>query len=261
MNIGVFDSGLGGLTVVKALQSHIQNAHIFYLADTQNAPYGDKTSAQILQYSLDISHYLIETYQIDALILACNTATSFAIESLRQKYPSLIIIGTEPGLKPAITQSKTGNIGVLATPATLQGKKYHALVERLSQENEVYFLEQACGGLVEEIEKGVISTPKIKSLLTHWLLPMKAHHVDTIVLGCTHYPLVGHIIKEIMHPNITLIDTAEAIAKRLLKLLLLKGHQNSGILELNVESTGDIEIQLMEMIVDKPVKYKRNRQL
>jgi len=158
LKIGVFDSGLGGLTVVQAMTQVIQDAKIYYVADTKNAPYGEKTPEQILQYSLNITEYLIETYDIDALILACNTATSSAIAHLRQTYPSLIIIGTEPGIKPAIEQTTTGKIGVLATPATLQGDKYQKLVDALSMQKSVDIFEQACPGLVEEIEKGASLT-------------------------------------------------------------------------------------------------------
>ena len=138
LKVGVFDSGLGGLTVVQSLQSVLQNAQIFYIADTLNAPYGEKTPQQILSYSLDITEYLIETYQIDALIIACNTATSYAIAPLRQRYPDLIIIGSEPALKPAILYTQTGKIGVLATPATLGGEKYQQLAQTLSSQKEVH---------------------------------------------------------------------------------------------------------------------------
>ena len=149
MRIGVFDSCLCGLTVVQAMTKVIKGAEIFYIADTKNAPYGEKTPQEILQYSLDITKYLLETHQIDALILACNTATSSAIAHLREIYPSLIIIGTEPGIKPAITQTKTGKVGVLATPATLNGNKYQELTSVLSEEKDIEFFEQACPGLVE----------------------------------------------------------------------------------------------------------------
>ena len=205
LKIGVFDSGLGGLTVVKALSQVIKNAHIFYVADTKNAPYGEKTSEQILQYSLDITQYLIETHAIDALILACNTATSFAIKKLRELYPDLIIIGTEPGVKPALEQTKTGKIGVLATPATLKGEKYQELVKQLSVGKDIVLYEQACPGLVEQIERGAIACDTTKTLLNEWLVPMRENSVDTIVLGCTHYPLVGEMIEDIMDCDVALI--------------------------------------------------------
>ncbi len=250
MRIGVFDSGLGGLTVVQAMTQVIKGAQIFYVADTKNAPYGEKTPEQILQYSLNITKYLINTHQIDALILACNTATSSAIKHLRETYPSLIIIGTEPGIKPAIEQTRTGKIGVLATPATLQGDKYQSLAQTLSSQKSVDIFEQACPGLVEQIEKGEIDSDVTKELLEKWLAPMRENNVDTIVLGCTHYPLVGQSIEKIMNCNVSLIHTGEAISKHLLTLGTQKGHLNEGELQVHIHTTGEIHIQVVESIID-----------
>lgn len=251
MKIGVFDSGLGGLTVVQAMTKVIKGAQIFYVADTKNAPYGEKTPEQILQYSLDITQYLINTHQIDALILACNTATSSAIKHLRETYPSLIIIGTEPGIKPAIEQTSTGKIGVLATPATLQGDKYQKLAETLSFQKSVHIYEQACPGLVEQIEKGAMESEETQALLKQWLSPMRENNVDTIVLGCTHYPLIGQNIESIMDCNVTLIHTGEAISKHLLTLGSQKGHLNEGDLQIHIHTTGDIQIQIVDSIIEK----------
>ena len=250
MKIGVFDSGLGGLTVVQAMTQVLKGAEIFYVADTKNAPYGEKTPEQILQYSLDITNYLIDTHQIDALILACNTATSSAIKHLRETYPSLIIIGTEPGIKPAIEQTRTGKVGVLATPATLQGDKYKELAQSLSFQKDVDIFEQACPGLVEQIEKGEIESEKTKALLQEWLTPMRENDVDTIVLGCTHYPLVGEHIEDIMDCNVTLIHTGEAISKHLLNLGSQKGHLNEGDLQIHIHATGELQVHLVDSLID-----------
>jgi glutamate racemase len=249
MKIGVFDSGLGGLTVVQAMTQVIKGAQIFYVADTKNAPYGDKTPEQILQYSLDITRYLIDTHQVDALILACNTATSSAIKHLREAYPSLIIIGTEPGIKPAIEQTRTGKVGVLATPATLQGDKYQKLAQSLSFQKDVDIFEQACPGLVEQIEKGEIESEQTKQLLEKWLLPMRENNVDTIVLGCTHYPLVGEHIETIMDCNVTLIHTGEAISRHLLRLGTQNGHQNEGDLQIYIHTTGEIQLHIIDSLI------------
>jgi len=250
LKIGIFDSGLGGLTVVQAMTKIIQDAKIYYVADTKNAPYGEKTPKQILQYSLNITEYLIETYDIDALILACNTATSSAIKHLRKTYPSLIIIGTEPGIKPAIEQTATGKIGVLATPATLQGDKYQKLVDALSMQKSVDIYEQACPGLVEEIEKGEANSEKTKELLETWLAPMKENEVDTIVLGCTHYPLVSEAIEDIMNCDVNLIHTGEAISKHLLTLSTQNGHLNEGELLVHVHTTGEIQMQIVDSLLE-----------
>lgn len=256
LKIGVFDSGLGGLTVVNALSQVIQNADIFYVADTLHAPYGEKTPQQILQYSLDITQYFLDTHHIEILVLACNTATSAAIQTLRERYPDLKIIGTEPGIKPAIEHTKTGKIGILATPATLKGDKYQSLSNSLASQKDVELFEQACPGLVEQIEKGNISTEETKSLLKQWVLPMKEQNVDTIVLGCTHYPLVGETISEIMLCDVKLIDTGHAIARRVLNVAQDLGHMNNGIYNIYIESTAKIEKEVVFTILNRHIEIK-----
>ena len=250
MRVGIFDSGLGGLTVVKEIAKSLSGAQIFYIADTKFAPYGEKTKEQILQHSLDITDYLIKEHNINALVVACNTATSAAIQTLREKYSNLIVIGTEPGIKPALALSLTKSIGVLATPATLKGEKYQLLVDKLSSENEIRLFEQECPGLVEQIESGDIYNKKIFSMLKKWLDPMKENRVDTIVLGCTHYPLISENIKEIMGKEINLIETGQAIAKRLKDLSLATGHDNSGDLKINIYFTGEINLKMIDNILD-----------
>lgn len=250
MKVGVFDSGLGGLTVVSSIQKVFKGAELFYIADTAYAPYGEKTSEQILARSLNIATYLLENHNIEALIVACNTATSAAIKQLREKFPTLIVIGTEPGIKPAIINTQTSNIGVLATPATLKGEKYQFLVNELSSTKKVLLFEQACIGLVEQIEKGEIDSKKTFDMLENWLRPMKEKNVDTIVLGCTHYPLVDDIIRQIMGKDITLIETGDAIANRLKLLSEEKGHLNEGKLDINVCHTGQINRFMIDKILD-----------
>jgi len=251
LKIGVFDSGLGGLTVVNAITKTFNGARIFYIADTQVAPYGEKSKEQILQYSIEVTQYLIKEHQINALIVACNTATSAAISYLREKFPQLIVIGTEPGIKPAINTTISGKVGVLATPATLKGDKYQLLVNQLSLENSVQLYEQACPGLVEQIESGNIETLETFSMLKKWLQPMQDNHIDTIVLGCTHYPLVSSSIRKIMGEHITLIETSDAIAHRLKELSCKNGYQNCGVLEVSIYSTGDINLSMIGKIVKK----------
>jgi glutamate racemase len=250
LKVGVFDSGLGGLTVVSSIQKVFKGAELFYIADTAYAPYGEKTSEQILARSLNITTYLLENHNIEALIVACNTATSAAIKQLREKFPTLIVIGTEPGIKPAIINTQTSNIGVLATPATLKGEKYQFLVNELSSTKKVKLFEQACIGLVEQIEKGEIDSKKTFDMLEKWLRPMKEKNVDTIVLGCTHYPLVDDIIRQIMGEDITLIETGDAIANRLKLLSEEKGHLNEGKLDINVCHTGQINRFMIDKILD-----------
>ncbi|AXX88862.1 glutamate racemase [Arcobacter suis] len=250
MKVGVFDSGLGGLTVVSSIQKVFKGAELFYIADTAYAPYGEKTAEEILNRCDNITRYLLEKHGIEALIVACNTATSAAIKHLREKFPFLIVIGTEPGIKPAILNTKTSHVGVLATPATLKGDKYQLLVNELSNIKKVTLYEQACVGLVEQIEKGEINSPKTFDMLAKWLEPMKKNGVDTIVLGCTHYPLVDEVIKKVMGNDITLIETGNAIANRLKLLSEEIGHINEGKLEISVCFTGEINKQMIEKILE-----------
>uniref|UniRef100_UPI0040481906 glutamate racemase n=1 Tax=Aliarcobacter sp. TaxID=2321116 RepID=UPI0040481906 len=258
MKVGVFDSGLGGLTVVSSIQKIFCGADIFYIADTAYAPYGLKTPEQIINRCDLITTFLLENHGIEALVVACNTATSAAIKHLREKFPFLIVIGTEPGIKPAIINTKTSNIGVLATPTTLKGSKYQFLVNELSSIKKVNLYEQACVGLVEQIEKGEIDSKETFDMLKNWLLPMKENSVDTIVLGCTHYPLIDQIIKKIMGDDITLIETGNAIANRLKLLSEEKGHINKGALNINVCHTGEINRYMIDKILDnKNIKVRK----
>lgn len=257
MKVGVFDSGLGGLTVVRAITEVFKGADIFYIADTKYAPYGEKTQEQILKRCIDITDFLIKEHQITALIVACNTATSASIKTLRDKYSQLIIIGTEPGIKPAIEATKTNNIAVIATPATLKGDKYQLLVNELFASKEISLFEQACPGLVEQIEKGDISSELTIKMLETWLEPMKKNRVDTIVLGCTHYPLVGDVIKQIMGYDISLIQTGFAIANRLISLSSEKGHKNEGLLDISIYFTGDINQNMINKIFEETEYNKK----
>ncbi len=249
MKVGIFDSGLGGLTVVSAIQKVFKGADIFYIADTAYAPYGEKTPEQILERCDNITEYLLKKHGIEALIVACNTATSAAIVHLRNKFPFLILVGTEPGIKPAVLASKTSKIGVLATPSTLKGNKYQDLVNELASIKQVEIYEQACIGLVEQIEKGEIDSKKTFEMLEKWLSPMKNKNVDTIVLGCTHYPLVDSVIKKIMGKDVNLIETGNAIANRLLVLSSQKKHINEGNLNISVCYTGEINMKMIERIL------------
>ena len=251
MKVGVFDSGLGGLTVVKDIIQIFKGAELFYIADSAYAPYGDKTQEEILNRCFEITKYLEQNYKIDVLVLACNTATSAAVKELRENFKNLIVVGTEPGIKPAISLTKSGHIGVLATKATLKGDKYQLLVDDLSQNKELHLYEQACIGLVEQIELGLIIEPKTKAMLENWLFPMKEKGVDTIVLGCTHYPLVSGLIEEIMDNKVHLIQTGNAIANRLKDLSIQNGHKNEGKVSLDIFHTGEINTKMIDIIFRK----------
>ncbi len=256
MRVGVFDSGLGGLTVVRCIVEVFENIDIFYVADTLYAPYGLKNQNEILNRSIQITKYLIQEHKIDALVVACNTATSAAVEQLRIKYPNLIVVGTEPGLKPALTLSKTNSIAVLATSATLRGSKYKQLLNHLLKSKESKIFECACIGLVEQIEEGKIEDEKTFSMLKSWLNPMIDEKVDTVVLGCTHYPLVSHLIKKIMGEDINIVQTGNAIASRLKTLSKKSDDKCDSLKNMSIYHTGNINQNMIEMIF-KDVKINK----
>jgi len=250
LKIGVFDSGLGGLTIVKTMLSTIKGIEVYYVADSKHAPYGDKTKAQILTYSNNITNYLIKTHNIDILVVACNTATSASIDTLRATYPNLPIIGTEPGINPAMKQTQSKKVGILATPATLNGEKYKTLLKTLCDTYHVDVFEQACGGLVEQIEAGETESEKTLAMLEKWLHPMREKGVDSIVLGCTHYPLVSHAIQEIMqNKTLHLIEVSEPITRRVQVLLKDKNHTSKEDNKLFIYATGEINKSMVNRIV------------
>ena len=249
VKIGVFDSGLGGLTVVKSMLNSLKDTQIYYIADTANAPYGDKSKEQIVDYSNAIAKYFIETHQIDILVIACNTATSAAGATLREKYPNLPIVGTEPGIKPALNITKSAKVGILATSATLRGEKYHELLQALGAKDRVILYEQECPGLVEQIELDQIDTPKTTQMLEQWLSPMREQGVDTIVLGCTHYPLAKSAIKKTMQREINLIETGEAIASRIRSLSCYTPSSETSAVLVSLQRTGDIKESFVKNIL------------
>lgn len=212
--IGVFDSGLGGLTVLKAIQKILPNEDVIYVADNKYLPYGSRTQEEIIDRSQNITRFL-SAFPVKALVIACNTATAAAIKNLRENF-NLPIIGVEPGIKPACEITQTGNIGVLATAGTLNSEKYESL--RNLHGKDVQVFEQACDGLVNTIEEEYPNFSETVKLLKLYLDPFKNNRVDTVVLGCTHYPLVEKLIHDEMHSVVT-INTGPAIARQLHKRL------------------------------------------
>ena len=212
--IGVFDSGLGGLTVLKAIQKILPNEDVIYVADNKYLPYGSRTQEEIIDRSQNITRFL-SAFPVKALVIACNTATAAAIKNLRENF-NLPIIGVEPGIKPACEITQTGNIGVLATAGTLNSEKYESL--RNLHGKDVQVFEQACDGLVNTIEEEYPNFSETVKLLKLYLDPFKNNSVDTVVLGCTHYPLVEKLIHDEMHSVVT-INTGPAIARQLHKRL------------------------------------------
>jgi glutamate racemase len=224
--IGVFDSGVGGLSVLRHIRAQLPHEHLLYVADAGYAPYGDKPEELVAQRSLSIAAFLVER-GAKALVVACNTATVGAIKALRAAYPTMPIVGVEPGLKPAAAASASRKVGVLATYVTLHGAKFLALREQVTAATGVQFLLQPCVGLVDQIELGDLGSSEIATLLTRYITPLLAQGADTIVLGCTHYPLVRATIERIIadatDQPVALIDTGDAVARQLARLLSQAG--------------------------------------
>lgn len=213
--VGVFDSGIGGISVLTELNRLLPNEHFIYFADSNNCPYGTKTQEQVIELCVKITDFLISR-NCKIIVVACNTATAAAIEYLRLNY-QLTFIGMEPAVKPAALNTKTGNIGILATQGTFQGKLFKETSKKWAEGKNIHI--QVGEGLVEIVESGKTDTPETIQLLKKYLDPMIENHVDQIVLGCTHYPFLLKQIENIVSNSAMIINPAPAIAKRLQELL------------------------------------------
>jgi glutamate racemase len=213
--IGVFDSGVGGLSIIKVIQQYLPNEDIIYIADQAFAPYGGQTEETITQRSQYLVNSLIEK-NCKAIVIACNTATAVSIAHLRAT-ASIPIIGIEPGIKPAAIRSKTGVIGILATPQTLKSTAFLDLKERFTESVNIEL--QACPRFVELIEKGVFHGDEVKSAVSDYVAPLLEKGVDQIVLGCTHYSFLTNEISRLSQSKAAIIDTAHAVVVELERVL------------------------------------------
>jgi glutamate racemase len=214
--IGIFDSGVGGLSVLRAIHEQMPAENLIYLGDQGHVPYGARPMEEIQKFSEGITRFLL--YQ-DAkiIVVACNTASAAALKTLREKFPEVSFVGMEPAVKPAAEATQTGKVGVLATPATFQGALYASVVERFGADVEL--LQHTCPGLVSQIEKGELDTQRTREILEDALQPMLKKNIDTIVLGCTHYPFVIPLIEQIVGENVRVIDPAPSVARQTQRLL------------------------------------------
>jgi glutamate racemase len=208
--IGVFDSGVGGLSVLRAIQQTLPLARLHYFADSGHAPYGERNDAYVLERSNRIAAHLIAAGN-EVLVIACNTATAVAADMLRQTWPHIPIVGVEPGIKPGVLASKNHRVGVMATSGTLKSQRFQHLLALHSQGTHI--VTQACTGLALAIESGDLQSPKILELVQHHCEPLRQAGVDTVVLGCTHYAFVRIAIEDALGPGVQLVDTAEAVAR------------------------------------------------
>ena len=207
--IGLFDSGVGGTSIWKAIHQLMPNENTIYLADSKNAPYGEKSKEEIIALSKKNTELLLE-FNCKIIVVACNTATTNAIKELRATY-NIPFIGIEPAIKPAANNSKTHTIGILATKGTLSSELFNKTIELYQ---DIKIVEQIGHGLVELIENGEINSPDMEKLLQSYLTPMIEKNIDYLVLGCSHYPYLIPKIKTILPKHIQIIDSGEAVARQ-----------------------------------------------
>ena len=238
--IGVFDSGVGGLSVLRELRRALPGHALHYVADSGHAPYGERDEALVIDRSMRVVSHLVE-HGAQAVVIACNTATAVAVSHLRAAWPQLPFIGVEPGIKPALALSRSGRIGVMATAATLSSDKFQRLVATHGAGKFIHL--QACVGLAAAIERGELDAPDLLALIDTHCDPLRQADVDVVVLGCTHYPFVQAAIQASLGSQVQLIDTAVAVARHSANLLALtaamQGPAGSEG-EVLLESTGDM---------------------
>lgn len=217
--IGIFDSGIGGLSVWREIARQLPHEDTIYFADQIHIPYGPRSLQEIRSFSEAITRFLLDQ-KCKIVVVACNTASAAALKYLRATFPDVPFIGMEPAVKPAVETTHTGVVGVLATPATFQGELFASVVERFA--NSVRLINQMCPGLVEQIEAGRLSTPDTMDMLDRFLQPIREAGTDTIVLGCTHYPFVIDAIRRLA-PGVNVIDPAPAVARQVDRVLRERG--------------------------------------
>ncbi|MGZ9235621.1 MAG: glutamate racemase [Anaerolineales bacterium] len=270
-SIGVFDSGVGGISVLRALRAQMPEESVVYFGDQGHIPYGPRPMEQIRYFSEAITKFLLEQ-SAKIIVVACNTASAAALKSLREKFPDAQFVGMEPAVKPAAEHTQTGKVGVLATPATFQGALYASVVERFA--NGVELFQDTCPGLVQQIEQGNLNGEETRKILEGALLPMLEKNIDTVVLGCTHYPFVIPLIQQIVGERVRVVDPAPAVAKQTRRLLEAREMMNQSGSKGDVKfyTSGDPdelkallpmllgelgEIQKVEWLTDSHVRQKR----
>lgn len=223
--IGIFDSGVGGLSVLRAIRDTLPSLPVIYVADQAHVPYGPRPMQEVLDFSRAITRFLL-SQGAGLIVVACNTASAAALHTLRTEFLDTRFVGMEPAVKPAAEQTHTGVVGVLATPATFQGELYASVVERFAAGATI--LQDTCPGLVEQIEAGNLNGGQTQKILERALMPMLACGIDTVVMGCTHYPFVIPLIEQIVSrasmanksgSTVRIIDPAPAVARQVARLL------------------------------------------
>ncbi|WP_251358460.1 glutamate racemase [Kangiella sp. TOML190] len=258
--IGIFDSGVGGLSILKAVQKQLPNENLLYFADSKYAPYGNLDQTLLKQRCLFIADFFAKN-NAKAMVIACNTATALMAEWLRAEY-DIPIIAIEPAIKPAAALTNTGKIGVFATEHTLNSERYLLLKQRFAKDITVY--ESACHGFVEQVEQGALDAPETLALVGRYLNPMLENGIDTLVLGCTHYPFLSPSITTVAgDAPLTIVDNAEAVSIQLNKviaekqLLNLASGDNSSSNNSGFYNSGDTVTSsaVMSKLLGKPLNF------
>ncbi|MBN2393675.1 MAG: glutamate racemase [Anaerolineae bacterium] len=214
--IGVFDSGVGGLSVWREIVRQLPAEDTLYFADQAHIPYGQRPLDEVRHLTENITRFLL-AQGAKIIVVACNTASGAALYALRETFPEVPFVGMEPAVKPAVEHTRTGIVGVIATPATFQGDLFAGLIQRFGNGFDIH--TQACPGLVEVVEAGALDTPETEALLRRYLVPLLDAGIDQLVLGCTHYPFLSPVIQCIVGPEVTLIDPAPAVARQVKRVL------------------------------------------
>ena len=218
--IGIYDSGVGGLTVLRAVSSLLPDEDLIYFADQANVPYGNRSLNEVRGLAEGAASFFM-SQGAKLIVIACNTASAAALKYLRGLFPDYPFVGMEPAVKPAAEQTLSGKVGVLATPSTFQGELYTSVVERFA--HDVQLFQATCPGLVQQIENGRLNTPQTRKILEDALEPMLQEGVDTLVMGCTHFPFVIPLISKIAGNEVNVIDPAPAIARQVKRILGTRG--------------------------------------
>lgn len=231
--IGVFDSGIGGLSVLLRIRERLPAADLLYLADQARAPYGHRSLHEVRAYAVEIAGRLIDE-GADVVVVACNTASAAALHELRRIHPQVPFVGMEPAVKPAAATSRSGTIGVLATAATFQGELFASVVDRHAR--GVRVVAEPCTGWVELVEAGIVEGPEAEAAVRSHLEPVLDDGADTLVLGCTHFPFLLDQIRAVAGPDVPIIDPSEAVARRVAEVA---GDRAAGSGTLRLATTGD----------------------
>jgi glutamate racemase len=250
VSIGFFDSGVGGLSVLREAIKLMPNEHFIYFGDSKNAPYGVKKVEEVRELTYKAVEFLIDK-GAKAIVIACNTATSAAVSALRVSYPSIPIVGIEPAVKPAVRLHREGAIVIMATPVTLQEKKFINLMEKYKDESEI--IPMPCPGLVEFIEKGNIDGEEVRKYLEEKFNIYKNGEIGSVVLGCTHYPFIKNIINEILGKDVPIIDgglgTSKELKRKLEELNMLNDSSEDGNVKIYNSLEGDNIIKISNKLL------------